>query len=118
VSARREPRIRLQVRRPDGTELTVTAVIDTGFTGLLMLPPRVITALGLTAESTTRFGLADGSERRLDVYPVEVLWGETWVEVPVSAVGKEAFVGMKLLLGHELRVAVVPGGAVEITPLP
>jgi hypothetical protein len=38
--------------------------------------------------------------------------------VLVSAVGAEALPGMRLLAGHELRMAVVPGGAVEITPLP
>jgi len=30
----------------------------------------------------------------------------------------EVLVGMRLLAGHELRIAVVPGGSVEITPLP
>jgi hypothetical protein len=33
-------------------------------------------------------------------------------------VGDEALVGMRLLAGHELRIAVVPGGAVEIAALP
>ena len=33
-------------------------------------------------------------------------------------VGDEALIGMRLLAGHELRIAVVPGGGVEITPLP
>jgi hypothetical protein len=36
----------------------------------------------------------------------------------VWATGNEALVGMRLLAGHELRFAVVPGGVVEITPLP
>jgi hypothetical protein len=35
----------------------------------------------------------------------------------VSAVGVEALVGMRLLARHELRIAVVPGGVVEITSL-
>jgi hypothetical protein len=26
--------------------------------------------------------------------------------------------GMRPLAGHELRIAVIPGGVVEITPLP
>jgi hypothetical protein len=33
-------------------------------------------------------------------------------------VGDEVLLGMGLLAGHELRIAVVPGGVVEITPLP
>jgi len=35
----------------------------------------------------------------------------------VSAVGEEVLVGMRLLAGHELRVAVVPGGPVEINSI-
>jgi hypothetical protein len=45
-------------------------------------------------------------------------WDSTWRPVRVSAVGDEVLVGMRLLAGHELRVAVVPGGPVEISPLP
>jgi hypothetical protein len=47
-----------------------------------------------------------------------VEWNGGWRPVLVSAVGDEPLVGMRLLAGHELRIAVVPGGVVEITPLP
>jgi hypothetical protein len=47
-----------------------------------------------------------------------VAWDGGWRPVLVSAVGAEALLGMRLLVGHELRIAVVPGGAVEISPLP
>jgi hypothetical protein len=33
-------------------------------------------------------------------------------------VGAEVLLGMRLLADHELRIAVKPGGAVEITALP
>jgi hypothetical protein len=38
--------------------------------------------------------------------------------VLVSAVSDEVLIGLRLLANHELRIAVVPGGAVAITPLP
>jgi hypothetical protein len=38
--------------------------------------------------------------------------------VLVSAVGNEALIGMRLLAGHELRIVVVAGGAVEIKVFP
>jgi hypothetical protein len=49
---------------------------------------------------------------------VEVTWGGTWRPVLVSAVGDEPLFGMRLLAGHKLRIDVVPGGVVEILPLP
>jgi len=51
-------------------------------------------------------------------YAAEVEWNGGWRPVLVSAVGDEALLGMRLAAGNELRIAVVPGGVVEITPLP
>src|SRR5947208_2023864 len=51
------------------------------------------------------------------LYAAEVAWGGGWRPLLVSAVGDEVLLGMRLLVGHELRIAVVPGGVVEITPL-
>ena len=62
--------------------------------------------------------LADGSVRQFDIYAAEVAWGGAWRPVLVSAVSDEVLLGMRLLANHELRIAVVPGGAVGITPLP
>jgi hypothetical protein len=38
--------------------------------------------------------------------------------VLVWALGDEVLIGMGLLAAHALRIDVVPGGAVEIAPLP
>lgn len=62
--------------------------------------------------------LADGSVRQFDIYGAEVSWGGTWRPVLVSGLGDEVLLGMRLLEGHGLRVAVVSGGVVEIAPLP
>ena len=68
-------------------------------------------------ESSGKAALADGSVRQFEIYAAELEWGQTWRRISVSAVGETALLGMKLLAGHELRIAVVPGGIVEITPL-
>ena len=93
------------------------AVVDTGFTGMLTLPDRLIAALGLPYLSETRMAQADGVEVWYATFAAEVEWGDLWRPVAVYRVGRETLLGMGLLLDHELRVAVVPGGAVEITPL-
>jgi clan AA aspartic protease len=118
VNARREAVVPLRVRGPSGTELAVDAVVDSGFTASLTLPAAVMTALGLARQSAGRAVLADGSARQFDIYAAEVAWGGGWRPVLVSALGDEVLLGMRLLEGHELRIAVVPGGVVEITPLP
>lgn len=118
VNARREAVVRLRLRGPSGAEADLDAVIDTGFSASLTLPTATVAALNLARQSVSRAVLADGSVRRFGVYAAEVEWGGTWRSVLVSAVGNEVLVGMKLLADHELRVAVIPGGTVEITPLP
>jgi clan AA aspartic protease len=118
VNARLEAVIRLRVRGPGGAELDFDAVIDTGFTSSLTLPAAAVTALGLVRQSGGSVVLGDGSVRSFDVYAAEVEWDGSWRPILVSAVGDEVLVGMRLLAGIELRVAVVPGGPVEISPHP
>ncbi len=118
VSARLEAILRLRVRGTSGAELDFDAVIDTGFTSSLTLPATAVTALGLVRQSGGSAALGDGSVRSFDVYAAEVQWDGSWRPVLVWAVGAEALVGMRLLAGHDVRVVVVPGGPVEINPIP
>jgi clan AA aspartic protease len=106
------------VRGPGGAERDVQAVVDSGFTASLTLPDAIVDALGLARQSGGGAVLADGTVRQFDIYAAEVSWDNGWRPVLVSAVGNEVLLGMRLLAGHELRVVVTPGGAVEITPLP
>lgn len=46
VTAEREAVIGLKVQGPSGQTQKIQAVIDTGFTGWLTLPPSLIAALG------------------------------------------------------------------------
>jgi clan AA aspartic protease len=118
VNARREAVVRLRVRGPSGGESDVDAIVDSGFTASLTLPATTVTALGLARQSGSSAVLADGSVRQFDVCAAEVAWGGTWRAVLVSAVGNEPLLGMRLLAGHKLVIEVVPGGLVEILPLP
>lgn len=118
VNARLEAILPLRIRGPGGAEATLDAVIDTGFTASLTLPPTVVAALGLNRQSGGGAVLADGSVRQFDVYAAEVIWSGIWRPVLVSGVGNEVLVGMRLLQGHDLRMAVVHGGLIEIAPLP
>jgi clan AA aspartic protease len=118
VNVRIEAVVTLRLRGHAGSELDVDAIVDSGFTASLALPLTLVVALGLARQSGGGAVLADGSVRQFDIYAAEVAWDGSWRPILVSAVGAEALLGMRLLAGHELRMAVVPGGAVEITPLP
>ena len=118
VNARHEAIVRLRVRGPGGVESDVDVIVDSGFTSSLALPVIMVTALGLARQSGGTAVLADGSVRQFDIFAAEVAWGGTWRSVLVSAVGNESLLGMRLLAGHKLVIEVVPGGLVEILPLP
>jgi predicted aspartyl protease len=66
--------IRLKVMSSRGRGQEVEAVIDTGFTASLSLPPALVAALGLRWQSFDRGILADGSECLFDVYEAKVVW--------------------------------------------
>jgi clan AA aspartic protease len=117
VSPSREAWIRLSVRGPGGIEVVIDAVIDTGFTGTLTLPPGTISVLGLRSQGQERGQLADGSEALFPVYEAAVLWEGQPRNVPLYEADAVPLVGMSLLYGSELRIQVTDGGDVSITPL-
>ena len=108
--------IRLPVRGPLGQE-EVEAVIDTGFNGFLMLPPELITRLGLMAVTMIRATLADGAEVELRAYEVTVLWDQEERILEALQTDGDALIGMSLLQGYDVRIQVVDGGTVMIEAL-
>jgi clan AA aspartic protease len=118
VNARREAIVPLRVRGPLGDEMFLDAIVDSGYTAALALPAALVAALKLARQSVGGAVLADGSLRQFNIYSAEVAWSGGWRSVLVSAASDEVLLGMRLLANHELRIAVVPGGEVEITPLP
>jgi len=117
VSAGWEAIVRIRVRGPTGVELLIDTLMDSGFTASLTLPHATVAALSLVRRSGGSAVLADGSVRHFNVYAAEVEWDGAWRPVLVWAVGDEALFGMRLLAGHQLRIEVVAGGIVEVTPL-
>lgn len=118
VNAQYEAVVRLRLRGPSGTEFDVDAIVDSGFTAFLSLPVATVTALGLIRQSASAAVLADGSVKNFDVYAADIEWDGNSRPVLISAVGNEALMGMRLLTGYELRIEVLPGGTVEISPMP
>jgi clan AA aspartic protease len=118
VVRRREPLIRLTVRGFRGRRQEVEAVVDSGYTGWLTLPPAVIAVLHLRWRSFGRGTLADGSVRLFDVYQAKVEWDGRVRPVFVDEFDATPLVGMSLLRGYELKMQVRAGGKVTIKRLP
>jgi clan AA aspartic protease len=113
-----EGRIRLTVEGLRGREQEVEAVIDTGYTASLTLPPALIAALGLRWRSVNRFTLADGSECIFDVYEAKVVWDGRVRQMLVDEADTDSLVGMRLLKAHALKMQVRYRGKVTIKRLP
>lgn len=116
VTSDREPVVRLRVRGPGGDEGDVDFVVDTGFTGAVVLPSAIVASLGLPWRSGGTAVLADGSTQQTDYFEAEIEWGPSWSTVLAMSVGPEALLGMRLLDGHRLIVEGTTGGSVEIVP--
>lgn len=114
VNAEYEPVITLAVQGQSGQPREIEAVIDTGFTGFLTLPPGLVSELGLPFLSGNRATLADGSEITFPSYGVTVLWDGQPVYMEADAADTTPLVGMRLLDSHDLSIQVRAGGRVAI----
>lgn len=95
----------------------IEAAIDTGFTDNLLLPNTILEAIGAERLQDTQVILANGAEDVMGVYAVEIEWFGAWYGLRVFAADADALIGVGLLKGCELRIEIVPGGSVEVTPL-
>jgi clan AA aspartic protease len=114
VNAAYEAVVTLAVRGPAGQTTEIDAVIDTGFTGFLTLPPALVSELGLPFVTRGRATLANGSEDFFDIYDVAVLWESQLRYVLADAADTTPLLGMALLDSHSLYVEVERGGRVVI----
>ena len=117
VNRRHEAIVSVRVRVAGTAEMQLDAIIDTGFSGSLTLPPPLVASLELPRVSGGGGVLADGSVRQFEIHSGEMEWHGVWRPVLVSAVGAEPLIGMGLLVGSELRMEVTSGGPVVIEPI-
>lgn len=118
VNANREAVIPLVVIGPNGQQHEIEAIIDTGFTGFLTLPPSLVTSLELRWLCRQPGILADGKVNDFDVYVVTVVWDGQPRTVEVEEANTEPLAGMSLLDNSALRINILPGGTVTVEKLP
>jgi clan AA aspartic protease len=118
VNARYEMVIKLPVRYSAGQEQEVEAILDSGFTGSLTLPPSLIAKLGLPWRSRSSVVLANGNVEELDIHAATIVWDATPRAILIQAVDNVPLIGMALLVGYDLRARVTIGGTVQLEVVP
>jgi clan AA aspartic protease len=88
----------------------VDALIDTGFTGFLILALSVINNLDLQLYSREEGTLGDGSTCIFDVYSGLVIWDGELRQIDVNAAETTPLVGMSLLYGYRMQLDAIEGG--------
>lgn len=117
VSEGQEPVIFVEIFGSGDDSEFVRVVVDTGFTGALMLPQALIEQLALTPLTIAKLRLGDGTVVEMDEFSVEVVWhGHRKIVTAIASPG-EALLGMRLLRGSKLSMDVVEGGELLIRPL-
>jgi clan AA aspartic protease len=118
VNGRLELIIPLTLFDSAGLDHHVDAIIDTGYTGFLTLPPATVAKLGLPLSGRTNTRLADGTLLRLSYYAVRLDWDGIHRTVDVVELDRDPLMGMQLLRDSRVMFDAVVGGDIGIEPLP
>ena len=114
VNAAYEAIITIPLQGSEGRTLEIEAVVDTGYSGFLTLPPGLVDELGLPFAYMGQAFLANDAEVDFDVHYVTVLWDGQRRDIEADATGSTPLVGMLLLDKHDLNIEVESGGCVVI----
>ena len=117
VTPNKEAIVKIDLISFDGHKREVVAVLDTGFTEYLTLPPTIITDLGLQYQYSIPMILADGSSIAVRVFDAIVIWADIKRSIPVQETLGDVLLGMSMIYGFRLNVDALDGGAVTITQI-
>lgn len=109
------PLLEIQVSGPYQNFISCTAIVDTGFSGEIILSEHHINELGLKQIGTDDVELANGEIVELNLFRGNICWFEKVREVTIgSTQSEDALVGTMLL--HQCTVHLdFPKSKVEIT---
>jgi len=112
-----QAQVTLTLRSDTGEESDITAVVDTGYMGFLMLPRSLAARLGLPQIEEEILVMANGSYARFPVHEAVILWqGEERVVAAHVSEG-EALIGVDLLRDNVATLEFCDGGSVTIEPI-
>ena len=115
VNSTREAVVSLNIKSRAGGQRVIDAIVDTGFTDYLTLPPADVEALGLPHKGGTHITLADEVACTVPLYAAEVEWKGQNLRIPVLGMAGVPLLGMAMLEGCHLQIHAIEGGAVTIS---
>ena len=104
----------IDVEDINGAAHSLEVVLDTGFTGYLVLPQSIIRELGLRFRGRRTVILASGEQSSVDAYAAVVSWHGRLRNVIVFESTSEFLLGMSLLSGSSVTLNVQAGGSVLV----
>ena len=114
VNAALQPVVSLAFQGPTGRRTEIEAIVDTGFSEFLMVPPALVAELGVPPVARTTAILADGGAATFEVYRATVLWDGCPRHIDAFVSDNVPLVGIRLLNRHTLIIEVENGGRVLI----
>ena len=99
VNANGEAMLRLVVGDLGTQRIVVDALIDTGYTGYLTLPPSTVAALNLPWRGSEEGILGDGSAQMFNVYSATIIWDGEFKTIKINESDTDSLLGVGLLYG-------------------
>ena len=104
----------LQIGNSSQLQTRLEFLVDTGFTGEIILPEEIVAELGLQYETQMTSYLADGSAIQTHVFNAIVLWHGEQRQVEILALGDRPLLGMSMLEDNDIAIRCRDHGLVEI----
>ena len=117
VTRTRKPLVSMTILDSIGVPHTLPVVLDTAFTGELVLPERYVRRFALTMNEQYDGRPATGDIIEIPAGQATIIWRGRRRNVKVLQLGVEALLGMEFLWNHRITIDAVADGAVSITPL-
>lgn len=114
VNDRLEPMVVLEISNGDGRFQPIEALLDTGFTQDLTLPPAAVARLGLEYVERMPITLADNRRIEASAHKGFVNWFGKIRRIDVIAAEGLPLLGMNLLADCKITIRARPGGEVAI----
>ena len=117
VTVTRKPLVPITILDSHGNSRTVRAILDTGFTGQILLPERIVDRLGLTMDRFSHGRPVGDQFIQIPTGLATIIWRGDQHRVHVLQLGTEPLLGMEFLWNHRITINTVTDGAVSVTPL-